>query len=260
MTLKTVRLCTLTATLLWASTGGAWVQSVSSKGAGLHWDHGCVSYYLHEQGSDDVEGLAEKEALKASLAEWSAPTCSAMTMKYAGTTDYDIVGFIKEEDPINLVLWHESDWPYPQRPIAYTSVTYDPNTGVIMDADLELNGEDYAFTVDPKSEPFKIDIQNTVTHELGHALGLDHTTDPFSTMYLEAMPGETIKRTLEADDIAGLCALYPIEGGLDCDKPSEEEPGGSNSVGCALAASASASWLFWLLVPLGLVRLCRRKQ
>ncbi len=68
-----------------------------------------------------------------------------------------------------------------------------------------------------------MDVQNTATHEAGHFLGLAHpcelNVDPMCTahpeidrsvtMYPSASPGETSKRTLEADDINGICAIYP---------------------------------------------------
>jgi hypothetical protein len=248
--------------LTWASAGQAWVQSESTMGAGLHWEEPCLAFYLHEDGSDEIEGDGAKLAMLASLDEWSGPNCSAMVLQYAGTTNYVVTGYVHEEDPINLVIWRESEWPYAQRPIAFTSVTYDPVTGVIVDADIELNGEDYAFTADPATEPFKIDVQNTVTHEMGHVLGLDHTTDPFTTMYTEAMPGETLKRTLEQDDVDGLCTLYPVETGVDCPLITvhhlEVEPKRKEVQSCSTAASSGGFYWLALLAPLVIVRLRRR--
>lgn len=61
------------------------------------------------------------------------------------------------------------------------------------------------------------DVQNLLTHELGHALGLAHSPLLAATMFPFGPPGETLKRRLEADDIAGLRALYagdlPAPGG-----------------------------------------------
>ena len=53
------------------------------------------------------------------------------------------------------------------------------------------------------------DLQNTLTHELGHALGLAHNNaDPSVVMYPGAPTGQVSKRVLAADDKAGLAFLY----------------------------------------------------
>ncbi|MCA8960297.1 MAG: matrixin family metalloprotease [Planctomycetes bacterium] len=50
------------------------------------------------------------------------------------------------------------------------------------------------------------DIAAVVTHEFGHALGLDHTATPDATMFADAIG--VAARTLSADDIAGAKSLY----------------------------------------------------
>jgi MYXO-CTERM domain-containing protein len=139
--------------------------------------------------------------------------------------------------------------------IALTTVTFDPNTGEIFDADMELqdwNGKANAptgwyFTCPGPGAPtcagspsnpllygesncIFMDIGNTVTHEAGHMLGLDHVCvaeaadathacpDPSATMAPTAGAGDTDKRTLTADDINGVCSIYPAKdtGGCGC--------------------------------------------
>lgn len=52
------------------------------------------------------------------------------------------------------------------------------------------------------------DLFTVALHEFGHALGLEHnTTNPLSIMYTTIDIG-TMKRSLHADDIAGIQALY----------------------------------------------------
>lgn len=59
-----------------------------------------------------------------------------------------------------------------------------------------------------------MDLQNIVTHEAGHAAGLDHPSDDCTeeTMYPFAENGETKKRTLHTGDIAGIKKLYKGKG------------------------------------------------
>lgn len=53
------------------------------------------------------------------------------------------------------------------------------------------------------------DIQNCITHEFGHMLGLgDEYTETEATMYETAAQGETKKRDLHQDDLNGFSAIY----------------------------------------------------
>lgn len=55
------------------------------------------------------------------------------------------------------------------------------------------------------------DVQSIVTHEFGHWLSLGdlyNSTDYWKTMYGYMAKGETYKRTLHADDIAGINYIY----------------------------------------------------
>ncbi|MBI3089927.1 MAG: matrixin family metalloprotease [Candidatus Tectomicrobia bacterium] len=63
------------------------------------------------------------------------------------------------------------------------------------------------FTTDGSATGF--DLQSVVTHELGHALGRDHTGLIHATMFGTGAPGSIRQRTLSQDDIAGISVIYP---------------------------------------------------
>jgi hypothetical protein len=48
-----------------------------------------------------------------------------------------------------------------------------------------------------------------MTHEIGHAMGLDHVAEPLSTMEATAPIGETQKRIIDVGTAAGFCDTYP---------------------------------------------------
>jgi hypothetical protein len=128
--------------------------------------------------------------------------------------------------------------------IALTTTTYRLSTGEILDADVEVNagsGEDdgFLFTcVDPPapvcSEDLRTgciasDLQNALTHEVGHILGFAHSDTRSSTMYPGTTAGETRKRVLSTDAVEGMCDVYPLGGAvLTC---------GSRAVGCSTAGA-----------------------
>ena len=76
--------------------------------------------------------------------------------------------------------------------------------------DVEFNTYHTWKTTDPYTGSDK-DIENTATHEFGHAIGLHHTTtDELNTMHPSTVPAcsSICKRTLEDGDAAGASWLY----------------------------------------------------
>lgn len=182
----------------------------------VQWSRLQVHYHINEAGSDDLhQGLITEElrqSIIASFDTWNEPECSNLELIYKELTDRDEIGYIESlgADNINVVVWRDEDWSYGSyAAVALTTVTFRPSTGFIVDADIEMNGAMYVFTNTDTPRDTEVDVRNTLTHEVGHFLGLDHSSERNATMFGTAPPGELQKRDLHPVDIAGVCHIYP---------------------------------------------------
>lgn len=140
------------------------------------------------------------------------------------------------------VIDDPADWPYGSSVFALTVLTYNTCTGQVVDGDILLDGASHAFC-SANCGTSAQDLRNTLTHEAGHLLGLDHSDQPLATMYFSAPAGEQIKASLYDDDRQGICAMY--SGGCgpqhSCQAPSPAPPGDDG--GCSAGGRApGAGW------------------
>lgn len=77
--------------------------------------------------------------------------------------------------------------------------------GVLYEADIDVNLS-YQWATDGQSAYY--DIGNSFTHELGHLLGLDHSTVTGASMVSGSSPGTIYKRDIAQDDIDGIIDIY----------------------------------------------------
>ncbi len=270
----------LVAALAWPRTARAFCRTPTDPACstcdaacrGLFWGGDCVSYSLNQRGSDDLLFSTLRDTIRLSFDHWQGIVCPTDGLPtYLRFLDTDpasceTVAFRPEQGNVNLITWVESGWaddPYhAAAAIALTTVFYDPPTGRIYTANTEFNGERFTFTV---SDTFVLaDVENTMTHEAGHFLGLGHSRASLATMFSASTLGETSKRTLDVDDIGGICDIYPAafatgvcdgapHGGLDL------ACGPKTGCGCAAApASVPGTGLLLLLSVVGLFLAGRR--
>ncbi len=241
----------------------AFVQSRGSRGECLRWKSRSLSFVVNGAGANERPGGCPSDlataAVERGFSAWpqTAQACTDMAFAPAGTTSSrkalrdgqsvvlfrnrscgSLVPPIPPDHPCHAVdaaedcpsafdCWDEAL----ENVIATTSVSYVAGTGEILEADMEINAVDSAgtsgFLMTCSDTAPATDIQNVVTHEAGHFLGLAHacetTTQPPSidftlagcpgntnpTMFPTSPPGEISKRSLEPDDAAGVCFLYP---------------------------------------------------
>jgi MYXO-CTERM domain-containing protein len=260
-------------------------------GAYLHWASGCALIGIAAEGTRAIAGDNEVGVFDGVLATWNDAVegCSYMSVVSTGELVDREVG----TDRVNVLKFRDVTWFRPalddDPPRCYspltagiTTVVYvdDPGSdrdGEIVDADIELNGVDFAIsvggvTLDDGS--CLADLANTLTHEIGHLLGLEHTcneggpdrvddqgnpvpacatnNDPDildATMWAYQDCGETKKASLTPDDIDAICAVYPPA----ADPQSCEAP--DDSAGCCDAGSGPGGPVaLSVLVALGMIR------
>lgn len=170
---------------------------------------------MNDKGSDDITSLSDLEdAVRESFHTWEVRG-TILQFDYRGTT-FSLPETESSQSSKNVVGWIESGWTTvwdnDRDAIGVTTVIYYDDTGEIVEADMQLNGENFEWTLSPPSScpPSSnlVDVRNIVTHEAGHFIGLDHSSDPEATMYYSSPPCETSKRDLAEDDIDGVFFLY----------------------------------------------------
>ena len=189
----------------------------------LFWNRSCLTQTFNNAFfSLLTPNLTEAEAraaFKASFQAWASVACGKsppfLVAQASGVTATSVSAFSYDVPNESIVvLRSKTDWAslpdHDSNAIALTLLWHDKHTGEILDVDMELNGGAGKFADCEKQTcgNNNIDLQNTITHEAGHLLGLGHSTVVGSTMQASTSTSPEIsKRSLEADDRAGYCAL-----------------------------------------------------
>jgi len=192
-------------------------DSCPTQGRVLHWTSTCVTFAIQSDGSrkrgldaDDVRSVSER-----AFETWLSADCGSggpsMVIGSLGPVECDESRHNPRGRNANIVMFRDDEWPYPGSIDAYglTTVRFNPQTGEIYDADVELNSADVDMTMSGTGDG--VDLESILAHELGHFLGLGHAApeDAVSTMRV-SWDGEGLDlRSLSEDDAAGICAAYP---------------------------------------------------
>jgi hypothetical protein len=249
----------------------AWCRSTTCKGeacatnaegciiAGkpLGWNRRCIGYSVQVGGTNSLPEAAVRDAVRKAFGTWSTVVCpngkpvglhlAELAPTPCGNAEYDPQG-----PNVNAILFRDGAWSYKgiENNVAKTTAHYDPATGVIHDADIEVNTANNHYTVG--DGVVKYDLQTVLTHEIGHFLGLAHSPNPWAVMSATYEPGSLSGRELDADDIEAICALYPPDGSSAvCDytpEGGEDRCDGSHvASACSMRRSAPAAAGLWLL-------------
>ncbi len=162
-----------------------------------------VSYTIVPTNTQELTEDFVVSTFSKSAETWDAATSKEL---FSNTYTVSTSGVFGAYDGKNTLLFGNNEANV--NVIAVTSIWYTTISRRILDFDISFENE---FTWgDATLDSSKMDVQNIATHELGHGIGLNdlYNSCTLETMYGYSAYGETIKRTLNPGDIAGLNAIY----------------------------------------------------
>jgi hypothetical protein len=275
-----VGLAVLAGAVLAPRPAAAYVRYVTMDGIPFYWPQDCVPVTAYPNDLTTMTPDQSLAAASAAPATWSANdsqnACTYMVVSVTGSADPAPPA---RYDGRNSLIFHSDVWCNPDMStgrckfdpaaLAITSVFVSTKDGKIRDGDIEVNAKYFVWTdvdTDPNATG-KQDLQNALTHEMGHLIGLDHTCyipgnsamRPFdnngnpvpdcdtapadvraTTMFASAVPGDTTKRTLAPDDQQALCDIYnKASDPMVCPPPGLTGGDGTGCGSCGVAGSGA---------------------
>jgi uncharacterized protein (TIGR03382 family) len=280
----------------------AYVQFRTPDNVGWSWKGtNCMPIFAYTQGFRDMTVNEVTAAASGAAAAWSAAqnSCTYLTLSMRMSPDPTPIVIPRR---LTSLVFRDSVWcklqndgscstspedlsVYDSSVLMLTSSEVSNKSGAMTRAAIEVNAADFSWAdlvLHPDRERGTTqDLQNALTHELGHFIGLDHNCAPpgadaelmldendqpapecdtappsiaDATMFPTAPQGDIQKRTLSQDDLDALCATYPV-----AEDPKRCAPpwGPSEGCGCATAAGAPSAAT---LVGLALLALARRRR
>jgi len=170
-----------------------------------------LAFYLNEATAKGTPNLAAESnpiaAVRAAMSSWQSVQTATISFADLKPSSVDSGA----HDELNLITMadtaaNEQIVGGPLGAVALTRLDFDANTGEITESDIILNPSCRFST---NLAPNTYDLQAIVTHEIGHALGCDHSVAQNDTMFALMAPGEFFQRYLSADAIAFASLTYP---------------------------------------------------
>jgi len=145
-----------------------------------------VMYYNPANAPANIDESDVKQAVE----KWNQARAN-ITIQYGGLTDAPLSKWQGYKDELNVIAW---SIPGQSAPLGNANFSWD-------ECDVQLGSWPYDW------EYHQLD--NVLTHEVGHCLGLGHSQVPGAMMWFAA---NVTRVELTRDDVEGLRALYPKAG------------------------------------------------
>jgi hypothetical protein len=213
-----------------------------NQGNTLYRTSSCLSYAV-ARGNSSVFGLTDDgfaSLVAQAFTYWSQVDCGngqhpGFSIQSTGLVTASGPYFCREPS-LNTSTWFLTRaWTRNAELVGYETSSSSVEDGEVFDADVELNVDKILKDFPGANMP---DVLLAIaTHETGHFLGLAHSLDPKAVMYEAYSRTGLVSRPVTADDIAGICALFPPLGEAASCAPPSTEPAGLDEKACQSAIS-----------------------
>ena len=182
----------------------------------LSWAGRCILFGVDVEGSPKrgIDYDSAVAVISDAYRTWQAADCGGAGPSLQMQLSQEPIlcqeqQYNKIDGNANAWIFQDDEWPYPTNAnqLALTTLTFSPETGEIYDVDVEINSAENAISLG--DEGVTNDLLSIVTHEAGHFFGLSHSTVRGATMIADYDNGSVDMRSLEDDDVAGICEIYP---------------------------------------------------
>ncbi len=215
---KKVALAAVLSAVLPASRALAWRPFATPQGDWVLWTGAMPGIRLAPGWPAIGDDAALRLVVERAAAPWNAIPCAQPRFEVAG---FDARAVADAEDGWTSIFFYDDVEAWNNRfsrlELARTLVSYRVSSGAMVDTDIAVNMAGYLYGFGVECDAENYDFQSMLTHELGHALGLDHSGEEAATMFQRTDPGTCALRDLDPDDTTGICAMYPV--------PPPPEPG-----------------------------------
>ena len=222
--------------LMLATIGSAQAFEVkhNEHDAVLRWGAAPIRYSINTSADHGLDTKQIEALTKLAASQFESISGVGVRFAYQGQTD---IAEFDYDDGVNTIYFEEN-WDRDPDLLAVTDI-WSVADGEIIAFDMAINIHHHSWST--AGELDSNDLFNTLTHEFGHVLGLDHSDDLSATMFGSTDAGELTKRDLSDDDRDAIRYLY-----------ADQEVVGCSSTGGTESTPLSALLVGFL--SLGLVR------
>ena len=161
----------------------AYQQVMTETDKVVAWPTDEVMFTVHEAIPVGWDKASVEATVLASKAPWESLECGALTLQFEGWTSEGAPDLFDKQ---NGIYWIQEGWQFGSSLMAITLLEFSKFTGELRDADILVNNDQKAFDIGPVCDldSLNYDLQNILTHEFGHFVGLNHSDDSQATMWL----------------------------------------------------------------------------